>query len=74
MGTPIRHYRRIPTLREYVVVSHRERSIELRRRDAEGEWSTHLAGPGESLKLESLDAVLDVDSLYDAALGPRRPA
>lgn len=68
------HYRLIPTLREYVLVSHRERSIELRRRDATGEWSTHVAGPGASLKLESLDAVLDVDSLYDAALGTGRPA
>ena len=68
------HYSRIPTLREYVLVSHRERSIEVRRRGPEGQWTTATAGPSESVRLESLDAVLDVDTLYDAALGPGRPA
>lgn len=68
------HYSRIPTLREYVLVSHRERSLEVRRRGAEGQWSTTVVSAGQSVQLESLGAVLDVDALYDAALGKGRPA
>jgi Uma2 family endonuclease len=35
-GEKFTHYRRIPELREYVLVSHRERRIELRSREARG--------------------------------------
>ncbi len=67
------HFSRIPTLMEYVLVSHRERSIEVRRRGPNDQWTASVAGAGESVRLESLDAVLDVDALYDAALGAGRP-
>ena len=67
------HYRRVPTLQEYVLVSHRERTIEIRRRTPDDEWIRSIAGSGESVCLESLSATLDVDALYDAALGSGRP-
>jgi Uma2 family endonuclease len=67
------HYRRIPSLREYVIVSHRERSIEVRVRQPDGQWSVTTAGPGQRISLPSLGAVVDVDALYDAALGAGRP-
>lgn len=67
------HYAQIPSLAEYVLVSHRERAIEVRRRAPNGEWSTLVARSTEQVRLESLGVTLDVDSLYDAALGEGRP-
>ncbi len=67
------HYSHIPSLHEYVLVSHRERCIELRRRGPDGEWTIEVAGPGESIQLTSIEARLSVDTVYDAALGAGRP-
>lgn len=67
------HYAQIPTLAEYVLVAHRERAIEVRRRGPDGAWVRVVAGPSEQVELVSVDAVLDVDALYDAALGPGAP-
>jgi Uma2 family endonuclease len=67
------HYAQIPSLAEYVLVSHRERAIEVRRRAPNGEWSTLVARSTEQVRLESLGVTLDVDSLYEAALGEGRP-
>lgn len=64
------HYRQIPTLEEYVLVSHRGREIEVRRRDAAGEWRVTLARSGETARLTSIGAALEVDALYDAAAEP----
>jgi Uma2 family endonuclease len=69
-GEKFDHYRQIPSLVEYVLVSHRERAIEVRSRDAEGRWSAHLARPGERAELRSIGASLDVDEIYDAAEEP----
>lgn len=64
------HYRRIPTLVEYVVVDHRARSIELRQRQADGEWRVSVLRAGEQVSLASVGVTLDVDAIYDAALEP----
>ena len=64
------HYRQIPSLEEYVVISHREREIEVRRRGPDGEWPTTVAHKGERLELRSVACVLEVDALYDAAAEP----
>src|SRR5436190_2579280 len=42
-GPKLEYYRTIPTLREYVIVSHRERRITLHARAAEHGWETRVA-------------------------------
>lgn len=69
-GEKFEHYSEIPSLREYVLVSHREHAIEVRRREPSGEWSTSVARAGERVLLRSIDCEIDVDALYAAAAEP----
>jgi Uma2 family endonuclease len=63
-GTKLELYRTIPSLREYVVVSHRERRITVHRRtDGEG-WVTRVAIAGGRVAAESLGCELVVDQIY----------
>ena len=59
------HYRSIPTLSEYVLVSHRERHLEIRRREADGQWSTTHGRRGEMVNLPTLGIAVTVDEIYD---------
>jgi Uma2 family endonuclease len=69
-GEKFAHYRRLPSLREYVLVSPAEPRLEAYARNAAGEWVLHEAGPGESLALRSLDGVrLSTDAIYHNRLG-----
>jgi Uma2 family endonuclease len=63
-GKKFEHYRSIPTLKEYVLVSFREPLVESHTRNADGSWTARFAGAGSRLALSSVDAVLDVDELY----------
>lgn len=64
-GEKFAHYRRIPSLREYVLLSQHEPRIEAYAKNAEGEWVLSEAGAGERLALRSLSGVtLEVDALY----------
>jgi Uma2 family endonuclease len=65
-GEKREHYQQIASVREIVLVSQTERSIEVHRRQPGG-WSHHQAGAGESIALASIDCRLDVDALYDRA-------
>lgn len=56
-------YRTIPTLREYIIVSHRVRRITMDVREGES-WKTHVANRGESLVLNSLQVEIAVDDIY----------
>ena len=58
-------YQQIPSLREYVLVSTRERLIEVFRRSAEGAWLRTEARTHGSLRLESIDCGLGVDAIYE---------
>ncbi|MSP63627.1 MAG: Uma2 family endonuclease [Myxococcales bacterium] len=69
-GEKFDHCRRIPALQEYVLVSYRERAIDVRRCDARGEWATTVAGAGERIELQSIDRLLDVDAIYEGAANP----
>jgi Uma2 family endonuclease len=70
-GEKFEHCREIPSLREYVLVSHRERAIEVRRREPTGAWTTTVSRAGEVAEIRSLDCAIDVSSLYDGAAEPR---
>jgi Uma2 family endonuclease len=49
-------YKTIPTLREVILVSHRERRVTIHRRDATGPWVMRVAIGGGRIAVESLDA------------------
>lgn len=63
-GEKAEHYRRIPSLRECVLVSHRERRIERRWRDGEA-WQLESAGRGDTVHIAALGIALEVDAVYD---------
>ena len=70
-GDKFEHYKRLTSLRQYVLVSHLERLLEIWSRSTSGEWTQALARAGERANLDSIGAVLDVDDVYGAAQEPR---
>ena len=63
-GEKLRHYKRLPSLREVLFVSHRAPELTLHRRGEDGAWMVLTAGPGESLELASAAARIAVDEVY----------
>ena len=62
-------YRRLASLREYVLISQRERRVEVYRRDGR-RWLLDEYGPGERPTIASLSIELAVDDLYVDRIGP----
>jgi Uma2 family endonuclease len=71
-GAKAAHYRRLPSLREYVLVAQDRRHVEVHSRNAAGIWEIHEAGDGmaTSVALPSLGIALDVGAIYDDPLAP----
>lgn len=63
-GAKLQHYRTIPSLRDYIVVSHRERRISVHHCNNAGEWTTRVAIAGGQVAVDSLQATLVVDEIY----------
>ena len=63
-GVTAAHYRRIPSLREYVLGSQGEPLIEVYRRNEREHWELMEARAGMSIELASLDVGLEVDAIY----------
>lgn len=63
-GEKFGHYKRLDSLRQYVLVSHRVPMIEVWTRGARDEWTCSVAGAGELTPLASVGAVLEVDGVY----------
>jgi Uma2 family endonuclease len=57
-------YRLIPTLRDYVIVSHREHRIIVHHRAAGDVWTSVVAISGGQVRIDSLDCELRVADLY----------
>jgi Uma2 family endonuclease len=57
-------YKTIPTVREVILVSHRERRITIHRREAGGAWLMRVAIAGGRISVETLGAELIVDTIY----------
>jgi Uma2 family endonuclease len=68
-GEKFAHYRRIPSLRDYVLVSQRRPHIEVFRRNEDGSWTLFEAEASGSVKLASIGCELSVDDVYANALG-----
>jgi Uma2 family endonuclease len=67
-GAKWAHYRRIASLREYILVAQDERRIELYRRNEQGRWELYEARSGERVAVESLGIALEVDMVYENPL------
>jgi len=67
-GDKFAAYRRLRSLREYVLVSQLERRIDVYRRD-ERRWHLDEYRPGEQLPLQSISVTLAVDDVYADSLG-----
>jgi Uma2 family endonuclease len=63
-GQKAAHYRRMPSLREYVLVAQDAPRIEVFRRGQDGSWEFLEAGLGESIVLESVGCTLAVDDVF----------
>lgn len=60
-------YRRLPSLREYVLVDTERMGIECFRRTDHGEWILHPYGAGESVTLHSLALTFPLEAAYEDA-------
>lgn len=69
-GDKFEHYKSLPSLRQYVLVSYRDRSVEVWTRDDGDGWTSVLAREEDVAHLASVSARLDVRELYDAAAEP----
>lgn len=67
-GDKFADYRRLPSLREYVLVSQRERRIDVYRRE-DRRWVLDEHRRDETLALESIGVTLAVDAVYADNLG-----
>lgn len=67
-GDKFADYRRLSSLQEYVLVSQRERRIDVYRREG-ARWVVDERGPGTALRLESIDVEVPVDEVYTDGLG-----
>lgn len=63
-GLKLEHYRTIPSLREYIIVSHRERRVTVHHRAAEGTWVTRHAIATGRVRVESLASELAIDEVF----------
>lgn len=66
------HYRKIPALRLYVLVSHRERRIEVRQCTQTRRWVEKVYGRGDRLPMPALDITITVDEIYERSPLTRR--
>jgi Uma2 family endonuclease len=66
-GEKFAHCKRIPTLRQYVLVSQEVHRVEVWTGGAEGDWTSVVSTDGEVSDLGSIGARLDVRELYEVA-------
>jgi len=63
-GEKFAHYKRLPTLRDYVLVSQHEPRVEVYSRADGRRWIYQDAGPGEQVPLTAFERLFDVDRVY----------
>jgi Uma2 family endonuclease len=69
-GEKLEHYKQIPSLEAVVIVSHREKLIEVWSRDAgTSAWTPSAARSGE-IRLHALRCSLDIDAIHASAQEP----
>jgi Uma2 family endonuclease len=68
-GAKWAHYRRIASLREYVLISQAEALIEVYRRSEAGRFELFEARAGQTIELASISTRIEVDAVYANPLG-----
>jgi Uma2 family endonuclease len=69
-GDKFEHYKAIPSLRQYVLVAHDRRRVDVWTRSADDGWTLVVSEDGETATLASIGCTVDVRALYDAATEP----
>lgn len=70
-GDKFAHYRKLDSLREYVLVDIAARRVECFRRDAENHWVLHdFTGDGETCEFASLDLKLPLAAVFEDVEAP----
>ena len=65
-GRKFEHYRKIESLRQYLLVASDRVSVELFTRQSDGQWLlSSAAGPEDEIGLESIECRLRVADIYD---------
>lgn len=73
-GTKFEHYKQIPSLRDYLLVSSESRSVDHFHRLENGDWLLHSAtGLEESIVLESIEVALELSEIYEDVDVPAGP-
>jgi Uma2 family endonuclease len=76
-GDKFAAYRRLPTLREYLLVDPDTRRCDLYRLGSEGLWVLHPSEPGQGMRLDSVGLDLSAAALWaevpEAATAPQAP-
>jgi len=67
-GAKAAHYRRIPSLREYVLVAQNEQRIEIYRRNEQGRFELFESGPGQLVELGSIGVTFETGAIYENPL------
>ena len=63
-GEKFAHYRRLPSLREYLLVSQHEPRLEVYRKNERGQWVLSEAREGEELTLSCVGVTLATNAVY----------
>jgi len=71
-GEKFEHYKRIPSFKEYVLVSQKEPLVEVwhREGDSWSPWSQREGRAGARVAFQSIDCQLVVDELYRGVFEP----
>lgn len=64
-GGKFASYRKLPTLREYVLIDPERLSVDLFRRHVDGHWALYPAEAGQTVTLDSVGLSLPIEALYE---------
>ena len=67
------HYRQIPSLRDYLLVSQHERRVDHYHRNDDGTWTLRDVRAGGEVRLDSIGCQIAVDAIYDDPLATVAP-
>jgi len=64
-GRKFAYYRGCPTLQKYMLVDTQRQAVEVFRREADNFWVFYPFGPGETVKLTSINVSFPIDAIYE---------
>ncbi len=67
-GKKFEHYRQIPSLQDYILISQNKRHVEVHHRTTNG-WSAKTFSAKDTIDLPSIQSQLSVEQIYQDALG-----